>query len=252
MRAHARQDSPAADWSVRRPILDHLGTPRAAQCTHARRGSVADVANRRTAMRASFYERLSALDQSFLAFETPNASMHVALTAIFETGVAGDGAGRGGHRPHPPAHRRAPAPDAALPAAAHAHAGGGRRDLGRRRPRSISATTCATPACRARAASASCSAAAPRSSSARSTARRPLWEMWIIEGLSGGRFAMLAKVHHCMVDGIAGVDILAALLDTAPCRGCRAGRALDAAADPDRARAARAPRCAGARARRST
>ena len=37
-------------------------------------------------MRASFYERLSALDQSFLAFETPNAYMHVAVTAIFEPG----------------------------------------------------------------------------------------------------------------------------------------------------------------------
>jgi hypothetical protein len=37
-------------------------------------------------MRTSFYERLSALDQSFLAFETANASMHVALTAIFEAG----------------------------------------------------------------------------------------------------------------------------------------------------------------------
>jgi diacylglycerol O-acyltransferase len=46
--------------------------------------------------------------------------------------------------------------------------------------------------------------------------RRPLWELWIIEGLSAGRFAMLAKVHHCMVDGIAGVDILAALLATEP------------------------------------
>ena len=37
-------------------------------------------------MRESFYERLSALDQSFLAFETPNAYMHVAITAIFEPG----------------------------------------------------------------------------------------------------------------------------------------------------------------------
>jgi WS/DGAT/MGAT family acyltransferase len=45
---------------------------------------------------------------------------------------------------------------------------------------------------------------------------RPLWELWFIEGLSGGRFAMVGKVHHCMVDGIAGVGILAALLGVAP------------------------------------
>ncbi len=46
--------------------------------------------------------------------------------------------------------------------------------------------------------------------------RRPLWELWIIEGLEAGRFAMVAKVHHCMVDGIAGIDLLAALLGTEP------------------------------------
>jgi len=41
--------------------------------------------------------------------------------------------------------------------------------------------------------------------------RRPLWEVWIIEGLAGGRFALHMKVHHCMVDGIAGVDLMANL-----------------------------------------
>ena len=45
---------------------------------------------------------------------------------------------------------------------------------------------------------------------------KPLWECWIIEGLSGGRWAMVNKVHHCMVDGIAGTDLLGALLDDSP------------------------------------
>lgn len=45
---------------------------------------------------------------------------------------------------------------------------------------------------------------------------QPLWEMRLVEGLSGGRTAHLAKVHHCMVDGVAGVALLAALLDTTP------------------------------------
>jgi WS/DGAT/MGAT family acyltransferase len=42
---------------------------------------------------------------------------------------------------------------------------------------------------------------------------RPLWEFWVVEGLEGGkRFAIVNKVHHCMIDGIAGVDLLGVLL----------------------------------------
>ena len=42
---------------------------------------------------------------------------------------------------------------------------------------------------------------------------RPLWEIWIIEGLSENRWAMLTKVHHCMADGIAATHMLAGLCD---------------------------------------
>jgi WS/DGAT/MGAT family acyltransferase len=45
---------------------------------------------------------------------------------------------------------------------------------------------------------------------------RPLWETWLVEGLEGGRWALVFKVHHCMVDGIAGVALLGALLDVEP------------------------------------
>ena len=38
---------------------------------------------------------------------------------------------------------------------------------------------------------------------------RPLWEMWFVEGLDDGRFAVITKVHHCMIDGVSGVDLLA-------------------------------------------
>ena len=36
---------------------------------------------------------------------------------------------------------------------------------------------------------------------------RPLWEMWVVEGLEDDRFALISKVHHCMIDGVSGVDL---------------------------------------------
>jgi diacylglycerol O-acyltransferase / wax synthase len=167
-------------------------------------------------MRASFYERLSALDQSFLAFETPNAYMHVALTAIFEPGSLSTpqgGVDVGRIRQHIAARLRfipryrqrlmhTPVMSDAI------WVDDDRFDLGYHVRH----------------------ASLPRPGGERQLQRRcaeilerpldrqhPLWEVWVIEGLSGGRFAMLSKVHHCMVDGIAGVDILAALLGTEPC-----------------------------------
>lgn len=46
--------------------------------------------------------------------------------------------------------------------------------------------------------------------------RRPLWELYLIHGLSGGRVAVYTKVHHAAIDGVSGNDILAALLDLSP------------------------------------
>lgn len=42
---------------------------------------------------------------------------------------------------------------------------------------------------------------------------RPLWEAWVVEGLADGRWALVSKVHHCMVDGISGTDLMAVVLD---------------------------------------
>jgi diacylglycerol O-acyltransferase len=44
---------------------------------------------------------------------------------------------------------------------------------------------------------------------------KPLWEMWLVQSMSGGRFALIAKTHHALVDGISGVDITTVLFDTA-------------------------------------
>ena len=52
---------------------------------------------------------------------------------------------------------------------------------------------------------------------------KPLWEIYLVEGLEGGRFALLAKTHHALVDGVSGVDIFSVLFDTS----------ADPAAPPD-------------------
>jgi diacylglycerol O-acyltransferase / wax synthase len=45
---------------------------------------------------------------------------------------------------------------------------------------------------------------------------RPLWELYLITGLRGGRAAVYNKIHHCAIDGVSGGDILAAVLDPSP------------------------------------
>ena len=45
---------------------------------------------------------------------------------------------------------------------------------------------------------------------------RPLWEMWLVEHLDGDRWAILSKVHHCLVDGISGIDVTTLLFDADP------------------------------------
>jgi diacylglycerol O-acyltransferase / wax synthase len=42
---------------------------------------------------------------------------------------------------------------------------------------------------------------------------KPVWEMWLVDGVEGGRFALVTKAHHCLVDGVSGVDITTVLFD---------------------------------------
>jgi len=44
--------------------------------------------------------------------------------------------------------------------------------------------------------------------------KRPLWETWVVEGLENDRFAMITKIHHCMIDGSSGVDIAQIMMST--------------------------------------
>jgi WS/DGAT/MGAT family acyltransferase len=45
---------------------------------------------------------------------------------------------------------------------------------------------------------------------------KPLWELWVVEGVDDDRFGLIAKIHHCMIDGISGVDLTTILLNITP------------------------------------
>jgi WS/DGAT/MGAT family acyltransferase len=45
---------------------------------------------------------------------------------------------------------------------------------------------------------------------------KPLWEMHVVDGLAGGRSALICKVHHCIVDGVAGIGLMNVMLDPSP------------------------------------
>src|SRR4029453_15012789 len=45
---------------------------------------------------------------------------------------------------------------------------------------------------------------------------KPLWQLWVVQGLTRKRFALVTKTHHALVDGVAGVDIATVLFDLKP------------------------------------
>jgi diacylglycerol O-acyltransferase / wax synthase len=64
---------------------------------------------------------------------------------------------------------------------------------------------------------------------------KPLWELWMVEGMRDGRWALLSKVHHCMVDGVAATDLMSVMFsdDTATAGAASAnGRSWAAAPEP--------------------
>jgi diacylglycerol O-acyltransferase len=162
-------------------------------------------------MANAWYERLSMLDCSFLVFEGPQTYMHIAATTIFETGPLATSAGGvdigrirqyvASRLPSIPRYRQRLAytpmekhpvwvDDDRFELSYHVRHTGLPRPGTEAQLRELCARLLERPLNRS----------------------RPLWEAWVIEGLAGGRFAMLLKVHHCMVDGLAGAELLAALL----------------------------------------
>ena len=69
---------------------------------------------------------------------------------------------------------------------------------------------------------------------------KPLWEIWLVQHVEGGRFAMITKTHHCLVDGVSGVDIATVLFDLVgrpgPAAGAAAGLVPAAGAERGHAR----------------
>ena len=187
-------------------------------------------------------QRLSALDASFLAVEGPSAHMHVGWAATFE----------------PPEH--GPRPELRGPVRAH-------RRPARPAPRaSASGSPPTRSGCNAplwidaedfdpaehihRSAAEDLPQLADAVLSEPLRRDRPLWEFWIADRLRDGRIGLVGKAHHCMVDGLAAVELGSLLLDPAPETAAppRTTHRLAARPDPPRARAA-GPRRLGPHAR---
>jgi diacylglycerol O-acyltransferase len=161
------------------------------------------------------YERLTALDNSFLILEKPNAYMHVASTMVFETG---------------PLRREDGGIDAA---AVKALIGGALHRIPRYRQKlgwiplqnhpvwidddrfnldyHVRHTGLPRPG-----SDEQLKRLSARVMQQHLDRARPLWEIWIVEGLDKERFALVSKVHHCMVDGISGVDLMKVLMSVTP------------------------------------
>ncbi len=174
-------------------------------------------------MASAGWQRLSAQDTSFLLFEHRATPMHVAAIALFDAGPlrTADGGidvarltkhveGRLPDLPryrqrlavHPLTGERLWIDDAGFDLGYHL------RHLALPKPGSLAALQELTG----------------RLLSQHLDRSRPLWEMWIVEAVEGDRFALISKVHHCMVDGVAGSNLLTLLFSTRPDEGIRPAR----------------------------
>ena len=154
-------------------------------------------------------DRLSALDASFLHLEDASAHMHVASVMLFE----GD----------PPSHGElVDAVERRLHLVPRYRQRLASVPLGQGRPKwvddprlnleyHVRATALPPPGTEEQ-----LRALAGRVFSQPLDRDKPLWELWLAEGLEGGRFALLSKTHHALVDGVSGMDLVTVLFDSSP------------------------------------
>lgn len=160
------------------------------------------------------YDRLSNLDASFLALETRTTHMHVGAVAIFGPGPSVSDQGvaintirtlissRLGSIPRY-RQRLAMVPIEGHPVWVddeHFHLDYHMRHIALPHPGSVEQLKQLTG----------------RLMSQQLDRSKPLWELYVVEGLADGGFAIILKIHHCMVDGVSGIDLMAVLLDTSP------------------------------------
>lgn len=166
-------------------------------------------------MAYTHYDRLSALDSTFLALEDANVHMHVAAVALFEAAPLRDADGgldvariRAGVESalgEAPRFRQKLAwiplfghpvwvDDERFNLAYHV------RHTALPRPGDVRQLKRLTA----------------RILSQKLDRGKPLWEMWVVEDVEGDRFGLIAKAHHCMVDGISGLDLLAQMMRLDP------------------------------------
>ena len=154
-------------------------------------------------------DRLSGLDASFLHLEDSSAHMHVAGVMLFEG-------------PPPPYDDLLEAFERRLPLVPRYRQRLAFVPLGQGRPKwvddphlnlryHVRATALPSPGSERQLMD-----LAGRVFSQQLDRDKPLWEVWLVEGLEGDRFAMLSKTHHALVDGISGVDIMSVLFDSSP------------------------------------
>jgi WS/DGAT/MGAT family acyltransferase len=158
-------------------------------------------------MAYAHYDRLSALDATFLAIEDENVHMHVGAVAIFDA-------------------RPLAAPHGGLDfARIRALAGPALARSQRFRQRLAQVPLLGHPVWIAPGDERQLKRLAGRLLSQKLDLHKPLWELWFVEGLEGERCAVVSKIHHCLVDGISGVDLMGMLMRTVPESGAGGGEA---------------------------